>query len=227
MGRDRKTAVDEAEAVAGGGSLRLCAATRAVRDPEDLIRFVAGPDGTLVPDIARKLPGRGVWVSADRASVAAAVAGKAFARSLKRPVTVAADLAQIVEGLLARRALEALSLANKAGLVSIGFSQVEALLESGRAVAVLHGADAARDGCDKLDRKFKAIAGDQGRAIQIVDAFSIQQISLAMGRTNVVHAGLTEGGATTRFLNEAGRLLRYRSGIAAREDAPEQLCGGS
>lgn len=206
----------------GGGSLRLCAATRAARSPEDLIRFVAGPDGVLVPDLARKLPGRGVWVGADKASVTRAVAAKAFARSLKRPVEVAADLPEIVETLLARRALEALSIANKAGQVVVGFAQVDSLLDSGQAVALVHGNDAAEGGRDKLDRKFRAVSGAKNQPAPVVDAFAIQQISLAMGRTNVVHAGLIQGGATSRFLTEADRLVRYRTGIAVREATSEQ-----
>lgn len=226
MGRDLRTADVEAEPVAEGGSLRLCAATRAVRSPEDLIRFVAGPDGVVVPDVARKLPGRGVWVTADRASVAAAVKSNAFARSLKRQVKAAAELPDMVDRLLVRRTLDALSLANKAGLVAFGFDQVDALLDAGRAVGLVQGSDAAVGGRDKLERKFKAVSAAKAQPAVVVDAFSIAEISLAMGRTNVVHAGLVEGGATTRFLNEAGRVQRYRSGFEAGGDTPEQMRGG-
>lgn len=226
MGRDLRTADVEAEPVEEGGSLRLCAATRAVRSPDDLIRFVAGPDGVVVPDVARKLPGRGVWVTADRASVVAAVKSKAFARSLKRQVTAAPELPDMVDRLLVRRTLDALSLANKAGLVSFGFDQVDALLQAGRAIALVQGSDAAEGGRDKLERKFKAISAAKGQTATVVDAFSIAEISLAMGRANVVHAGLVEGGATTRFLNEAGRVQRYRSGFEAGGDPSGQMRGG-
>jgi predicted RNA-binding protein YlxR (DUF448 family) len=197
------------------GPLRRCIVTRAERSPDDLIRFVVDPGGSVVPDLARKLPGRGVWVTADRASVEAAVKANAFAKSLKQPVAVARDLPAAVETLCLKRVLEALSLANKAGLVSTGFEKVEALLESGRAAALLHGADAAADGRRRLDRKFAAIQQDRGQTAAIVDWLTIEQLSLAIGRSNVVHAGLKQGGATQRFLREAERLRRYRSGLGS------------
>ena len=152
---------DDGEAA---GSLRRCILTRVERDPADLLRFVADPEGRLVPDLSRKLPGRGVWVTADKASVAAAAETRAFAKSLKRAVTVALDLPQTVEALFVKRALEALSLANKAGLVTTGFEKVETLISGGRAAALLQGADAAEDGKRKLDRKFAAVQRDSGKA---------------------------------------------------------------
>ncbi len=209
----------EAEAAGDDASRRLCAATRLPRDPAELIRFVAAPDGSLVPDLARRLPGRGVWVTADRASLQQAVKIKAFARSLKRAVTVAADLPDVVEAQLLKRAMEALALANKAGAVSPGFEQVDALIGSGDAVALAHGSDAAAGGRAKLDRKFEAVQRDRGRQAPIVDVLTIEQMSLAMGRSNVVHAGLIHGGATERFLTEAERLKRFRSGICASGSA--------
>lgn len=195
------------------GPQRRCIVSRVERAPDDLIRFVVDPTGAVVPDLAQKLPGRGVWVTADRTSVAAAVKAKAFAKSLKRPVSVADDLPQAVDALSVKRALQALSLANKSGLVTTGFEKVDTLVARGRAVALVHGADAAEDGRGKLDRKFSAIQRDRGQTAHIVDWLTIEQLSLAIGRSNVVHAGLTQGGATKRFLNEAERLRRYRSGF--------------
>ena len=197
------------------GSLRRCILTRVERDPADLLRFVADPEGRLVPDLSRKLPGRGVWVTADKASVAAAVEAKAFTKSLKRAVAVSPDLPQLVETLFVRRTLEALSLANKAGLVTTGFEKVEALIGSRRAAALLQGVDAAADGKHKLDRKFAAVQRDSGKAGPVVDWLTIEQLSLAIGRSNVVHAALKQGGATQRFLREAERLRRYRSGFGS------------
>src|ERR1700761_8451417 len=107
------------------GRERLCVATRAVKPTDDMIRFVVGPDG-IVPDLKRKLPGRGVWVTASKAAVAEAVARKAFARSFKRDVKVAKDLAEQTEALLARAAVDALAIAGKAGDVPAGFAKVEA-----------------------------------------------------------------------------------------------------
>jgi len=196
------------------GSLRRCIVTRAERPPEDLIRFVAGPDGVIVPDLARRLPGRGVWVTAELAAVESAIKAKAFSKGLKRQVAASPDLAQAVDALILKRVLQALSLANKAGLVSSGFDKVEALVEGGRAAVLLHGFDAAAGGRQKLDRKFTAIQRDKGKVAPIVDWLTIEQLSLAIGRSNVVHAGLTNGGATKRFLSEAERLRRYRLGLS-------------
>lgn len=197
------------------GSLRRCIVTRRELPPDDLIRFVADPTGTIVPDINRKLPGRGVWVTGERAAVEAAVKANAFAKSLKRQVNVARDLPATLEALFVDRLLNALSLANKAGLVSTGSEKVEKLLDGGRAVALLHGLDGSLEGRRKLDAKFTAIQRDKGRSAPIVDWLTIEQLSLAMGRSNVVHAGLIQGGATTRFLSQAERLRRYRSGLSA------------
>jgi predicted RNA-binding protein YlxR (DUF448 family) len=197
------------------GSLRRCIVTRSELSPDDLIRFVVDPSGGIVPDIARKLPGRGVWVTGERSAIEAAVKANAFAKSLKRQVTVPPDLPQIIDALFVRRLLNALSLANKAGLVSTGAEKVEKLLDSGRAVALLHGSDGTSEGRRKLGRKFSAIQRDKGQPARVVDWLTIEELSLAMGRSNVVHAGLIQGGATKRFLSEAGRLRRYRSGLSA------------
>jgi len=197
------------------GSLRRCIVTRRELPPDDLIRFVADPSGTIVPDINRKLPGRGVWVTSERAAVEAAVKANAFAKSLKRQVNVSPDLPATLEALFVERLLNALSLANKAGLVSTGAEKVEKLLDGGRAVALLHGTDGSAEGRRKLDAKFTAIQRDKGRHAPIVDWLTIEELSLAIGRSNVVHAALIQGGATIRFLSQAERLRRYRSGLSA------------
>ena len=197
------------------GPLRRCIVTRSELPPDDLIRFVADPSGLIVPDIARKLPGRGVWVTGQRSAVEAAIKAGAFAKSLKRQVKVSPDLPEVIDALFVKRLLNAVSLANKAGLVHTGAEKVEKLLDGGRAVALLHGSDGTAEGRRKLDRKFTAIQRDKGQSTPIVDWLTIEELSLAMGRSNVVHAGLIQGGATKRLLSEAGRLRRYRSGLSA------------
>ena len=206
---------DQGEGRETAGSLRRCVVTRAERSPDDLLRFVVDPAGSIVPDLARKLPGRGVWVTADKITVSAAAAGNAFAKSLKRHVTVPPDLSDVVETLFVKRALDALSLANKAGVLTTGFEKVEKLLDGGRAFALVHGSDAAADGKGRLDRKFAAIGREKGLSGAVVDWLTIEELSLAIGRANVVHAGLKQGGATQRFLRQAERLQRYRSGLGA------------
>lgn len=201
-GRERKRAEE---------THRTCAVTRAERPIAELVRFVAGPDDVVVPDLAARLPGRGVWVTATHDQVAAAVKTRAFAKSLKKPVEVPADLADRVEALMMRRLGETLSLANKAGQVLTGFTKIEAALGSGSVIAVFHGTDASPDGCEKLDRRFQAVQRDLERPAPILACLTIEQMSLALGRANVVHAALDEGGAARRVLIEAERLLRYRS----------------
>lgn len=208
-----------------GGSVRLCIATREERHPDELIRFVVSPDGVIVPDLAKRLPGRGVWVSARREALEQAVKSKAFARSLKRPVTIEGDLPEAVDRLLAQRTLNALSLANKAGQVAYGFDQVDSIVTRDEAKALVHGCDAATGGRQKLDRKFEAIQRDRGKPALIIDCLTIQQMSLATGRSNVVHAAVIQGGAAKHFIREAERLQRYRSpsNVFTTELPPENL----
>jgi predicted RNA-binding protein YlxR (DUF448 family) len=216
---------------------RTCALTRQPLTPEDGLRFVAGPDGQIVPDVGRRLPGRGVWLSCSRDVVAEAARKGAFQRSLKRPVTVPENLPDVIEQLLLKRVIEALSLANKAGLVTTGFTKVEIAVQRGDCAFLLHASDAADDGVSKLDRKFAAVlAGfrpkepqngpesgpdDPGRVPgeklkqHVLDCLSSAELSLAMGRSNVVHAALARGGAATRFSREAERLRRYRAPASA------------
>jgi predicted RNA-binding protein YlxR (DUF448 family) len=197
--------------------VRTCVVTRAAHPPDELIRFVLDPDGRVVPDLANRLPGRGAWVVCNHHAVAAAVRSKAFARSLRRPATAAADLPDVVERLMLRRALDALSLAKKAGLAVTGFGRVEGAIVAGEAAILVHGADAADDGVERLDRKFKAVSRGLGRPAPIVRQLTIEQLSLAMGRSNVVHAALSRSGIATSFLKEATRLARYRTGQSGSE----------
>ena len=196
---------------------RTCALTRNPLTPDSGLRFVAGPDGVIVPDLGRRLPGRGVWLTCSRTVVAEAARKGAFQRSLKRPVTVPDGLADLIEQLLVKRAVEALSLANKAGLVTTGFTKVEIAVQRGNCAYLVHASDAAADGVEKLDRKFTAgFANGRNNANEhILDCLLSAELSLAMGRSNVVHAALARGGAATRFSREAGRLRRYRAPASA------------
>jgi uncharacterized protein len=189
------------------GTERFCAVSREVKPVAELIRFVVGPDG-VVPDLKRKLPGRGIWITASRATVAEAVKRKVFARGFRREVRVPPDLAELTERLIERAALEALGIAGKAGQAVTGFSKVEAALGRDRAVALVHAADAGADGIAKL-------AGALRRAdlkADIVDTFTSAQLDLALGRSNVVHAALLAGRASDTFLARARLLERFRTG---------------
>lgn len=193
------------------GPERMCAVSRQSLDLNLLIRFVLSPDGAVVPDLERRLPGRGVWIGCDRRLVEKAVKANTFTKSLKTRAEASSDLAERVDGLMVKRLMGTLSLANKAGIALSGFEKVSTALDKGPVAVVLHGAEASPDGRSKIDRKFKAIQGSRGLTASIVDVLSIDQMSLAIGRRSVVHAALTPGGLSERFLEEAERLTRYRS----------------
>lgn len=141
---------------------RRCALTRATRPKDELLRFVLGPDGTVVPDLKEKLPGRGVWLTAARDSVAEAVKRKVFGRSLKAEAKAPEGLADRIDRLLADAALGALGLTNKAGEVVFGAARVEEAIGKGRVLALIHASEAADDGRRKLDGKFRGMGGNAG-----------------------------------------------------------------
>jgi predicted RNA-binding protein YlxR (DUF448 family) len=200
----------------GTDPVRRCVVTRAHRPKDDLIRFVLGPDSSVVPDLKEKLPGRGVWLTAAHDAVAEAVKRKAFGRALKAEAKPAEGLAEHVDTLLAEAALGALAMANKAGEVVFGHAKVEEALGKGRVLALIHARDAAEDGCRKLDGKARSVT--EGRGIPAVRAFSADELGLASGRSNVIHAALIQGGAARKFLAAASRVERYRKGSAAFAD---------
>jgi uncharacterized protein len=202
--------------------LRLCAVSRERKPADDLLRFVLGPDGTIVPDLARRLPGRGVWVDGTREAVEAAARRNAFSRSLKEPVSVPGDLAALVDRLMVKRLGEAVSIANKAGLLTPGFTKVDELIARGKVAILIHAADAAEHGRAKLDGKFKALIGVQRATELTVTELAGTELDLAIGRSNVVHAAASEGGASRRILQEATRLRRYRSADSARQPPNRQ-----
>lgn len=199
---------------AGESPLRTCVVSRRQDTPANLLRFVVAPDGTIVPDIDCRLPGRGVWTCLDRKTVETAVRTRAFNKGMKRETQIATDLPDLVERLLLQRALTSLSMCNKAGLALAGFTKVENAIAEGSLGVLLHGEGGSADGIDKLDRRFNAMCRDLGRVPRIIRSFTIEQMSLALGRSNVVHAALKMGGAAQHFLTQVERLDRYRTGTA-------------
>jgi predicted RNA-binding protein YlxR (DUF448 family) len=185
-----------------------------VEPPEGLIRFVAGPDGHIAPDVTGKLGGRGVWVSGTRFAVAEAAKRNLFAKSLKRQTKVPANLADLVEVQLAERLRQALSFAAKAGVAVFGFAKIEAALERGEIIALVEATDAAADGSTKLRRKHRAVAAASGRAAPILQLLTSDDLGLAFARSNVIHIGLSAGGQTQSVLREAERLQRYRQVVS-------------
>ena len=189
---------------------RLCIVAREVKPVAELIRFVVAPDGAVVPDLKRKLPGRGVWVTANRAAVAAAVGRRAFARGFKREVRAAPDLADVTEKLIERAVLDALAIALKAGQVVTGYAKVEAALAHGPVVALIRATEASPDGVRKLDAVLRRRYGDDADGPAVINMLETAQLDLAMGRSNVVHAALLAGAASAGFLARCRDLERFR-----------------
>jgi uncharacterized protein len=198
----------------GAGAERFCVATRTVKPVDELIRFVVGPDG-VVADVKRKLPGRGLWITADRTTLKDAITKKLFARGFKRDVRVAPELVEQTERLLVRSALDALAIAGKSGLVAAGFGKAEAALNRERVIGLVHAAEAKPDGMSKLRSALRQ--REDGETIAVVTTFTSAQLDLALGRANVVHAALLAGPASDTFLARLQRLERFRIGKAGSD----------
>jgi predicted RNA-binding protein YlxR (DUF448 family) len=180
------------------GTERFCAATGEVKPVDEMIRFVLGPDSVAVPDLKRRLPGRGIWITATRQALGAAIARKAFARSFKRDVRLAPDLVEITERLIEQAALDALAMSHKARRVAIGFAKADVALLRNRVVGLLNAADAASDGTRKLVACLHR--REDAADIAVIDAFTSVQLDLALGRSNVIHAALLAGPESATFL---------------------------
>jgi predicted RNA-binding protein YlxR (DUF448 family) len=201
-------------------TVRMCAVTRQVRPIDELIRFVVSPQGEVIPDLKRKLPGRGLWVSASRHAVAEAVRRNHFSKGFRRDVRVAPMLVSDTEALLVRSAVEALAMAAKAGQVISGFGKVEDALRQRQAQgrtqasiqALIHASDGAVDGIRKLDAIVRQNSGinDESNQFPVVTALTSEQLDLALGRSNVIHAALLAGPASKTFLSRSHILVRYR-----------------
>lgn len=207
------------------GTERMCAVTRQVAPIDDLIRFVLSPAGEAVPDLKRKLPGRGLWVSLSRATVADAARRNVFARGFKREVQVSKTLADDVERLMIRGASEALAMAAKAGQVVSGFSKVEGAIEGRQAVALIHATDGSLDGIRKLNAKLAAVRREnsvESGDFPIISVLTTDELDLALGRANVVHAALLAGPASKTFLARCQTLTRFRGTDGGHDGGNDQ-----
>lgn len=208
---------------------RFCVATRTVRPLSELIRFVAAPDGRVVPDLKRTLPGRGAWVTAKRNVLTQALRRGALQRALGGGVTVPADLPAVTERLLEKAVLDALAIAHKAGQVAAGCTKVTDALGLGTVLALIHAREAAADGVRK-------IAAAQRRAeaapIATIETFASAELDLALARPNVIHAALLSGHASAAVLERWRSLDRFRNdsadetgGEEARTTDPDPALG--
>ena len=191
---------------------RRCIATGEVQPKRGLIRFAVSPDGIIVPDILEKLPGRGIWVSAERDALDKAVSKGLFARAARQSVTVPDTLADDVEAQLTRRVTDGISMARKAGQAVAGFEKVKDWLGGDEARILFQASDGSERGKSKLHPP-----GGRG---SFFDVLSASELGLSFGRERVIHAALGFGGLTERIREDAIRLSGVRvlgSGKAAEE----------
>jgi uncharacterized protein len=188
---------------------RTCIVTRKPQPVDGLIRFVRGPNGAAVPDLAQRLPGRGVWITSSATVLLQAVEKKLFSRAFKAETRAGATLVDDVRELLKRRALQGLSLANKSGRLVAGFEKVLAALDNGKVAILISAADGAADGIGKLSAKARAIAASGGRRAHHITLFTADELSLSLGRSRVIHACLEVSGVTNAVLRDCARLAGY------------------
>lgn len=193
------------------GPQRTCIVTREKRAPDDMIRFVAGPDASVVADLKRNLPGRGVWVTCAKDLVAQAVRKQLFARGLKTQAKAAETLPEDIDRLLEKEALQALSIVNKAGGVTCGAAKIEQSIDRGFVEFLTHARDGSPDGTRKLNQRVARQRGVPPDQVETVDLFESAQLDLALGRTNVIHAAVKRGPAAEFFLSRCRRLTAYRT----------------
>lgn len=176
-----------------------------VMDEARLVRFVAGPGGVVTPDLARKLPGRGLWVAAERASVEQAARKNLFSRAAKAKLNAPPDLADQVERLLKKRLLDGLGLARRAGDLISGFEKVATAIASGKAAWLVEACDGARDG----RRKMLAVARKSPAPPRLIGLFSSEELGLALGGENVIHTAFLAGRGADRWTSDVLRLSGF------------------
>jgi predicted RNA-binding protein YlxR (DUF448 family) len=184
--------------------------TGEVMPEERLVRFVAGPDGVVTPDVARKLPGRGLWVEAKRESVETAVKRGGFSRAAKAKLIAPADLADHVERLLFQRLLNGLGLARRSGDLTLGFEKSAAAIEGGKVAWMVEASDGSADGRRKLLQSARRAAALNLRSPQLLGVFCGEELSLALGLGNVIHVGFLAGRAADRWTTDVERLSGFR-----------------
>ncbi|MCH8166563.1 MAG: RNA-binding protein [Proteobacteria bacterium] len=194
---------------------RRCIASGESGPTGRLIRFVLGPEAVVVPDLAARLPGRGVWLTAERALVERAVAKGLFSRAFKAPAAAPGDLADRLEALLARRLIDLIGLARKAGQAVTGFEKVRARLKEGAAGVLVQASDGAADGKAKLARMAGGVPGE----VRVIEVLDSTELGLAFGRDFAIHAALDRGGFADRVIAEAERLGGLRPAGAMTDRA--------
>lgn len=208
-------------------AVRTCIVSRMAMPADQMIRFVLDPEGNVVPDLRRRLPGRGVWVTARREMLAVAEKKRLFARGFRSEVRVEPDLAGRVAALLEQAALQALSFARKAGEVVAGFAKVEAAIARDPVVAMLQASEAGPDGRQKIEAALRRRFGAEN-VVPTLRIFRSEQLDLAFGRSNVIHAALLAGRASENALERVAALARFQGedGLVGVGDDPSNRTAG-
>lgn len=192
--------------------LRRCLASDQVKDPALMIRFVLSPEAVVTPDVVGKLPGRGVWVSADRVSLETAIEKRAFARGFKSNAKIEGDLIALTERLLARRVLGLITMARKSGVIAMGFDQVQSMAREASIAFRLEASDGSPDGRGKIRTLSKAINRELGQEDPyVIGCFDALQLGAALARDSVVHAAIKPGGLARSLRLEVLRLSGFRA----------------
>ena len=190
-----------------GARERKCIVTGEVRAEAQLIRFAVSPDGQVTPDVAAKLPGRGIWVSADRAILERAIAKNHFSKAAKANVKADPSLPDLVEKQLVQRMMGDLGMARRSGAIVTGFDSIKQALEGrSKPGLLIEASDGAADG----RRKVLNFARAQGIQPPVLDCLTCDELSLALGLGNVIHAALKAGPLAQKLMFEAGRLAGFR-----------------
>ena len=200
-GREKETEIAE----------RRCLVTGEVQPKAGLIRFVLGPEGMVAPDLAEKLPGRGFWLTADRAIIERAVAKGLFSRGAKAPAKPPEGLVDLLEAGLARRVVDLVSLGRKSGRAVAGFEKVKHWLAAGKVKVLLQASDGSERGKGKLWTPEGA---------RWFGCLTASELGLAFGRDHVIHSALSRGGIADKVIRDAGRLngLRGQSAVRAGKE---------
>lgn len=199
-------------------AVRRCIASGELLPKRRLIRFVAGPRGQVVPDLAGRLPGRGLWLSPRRDMLEKACARNLFARAAKAPLRASDDLVGQVDRLLVRRCLDLFGLAKRAGQVVSGYEKVSSWLAAGKLGLLVQAVDAAEDG----RRRLRAMAAARAPEVPVVELFTREELGQALGRDNWVHVAIAPGGVARQLIDETARLAALRG---RPEDPDRGGCG--
>ncbi|WP_119167437.1 RNA-binding protein [Algihabitans albus] len=208
------------------GPQRRCLVTRASRLKGGLLRFVVSPEGMLVPDLSEKLPGRGLYVTPDRALLETAIAKKLFAKAARQTVEVPEDLPARVDELLRRRALDLIGFAKRAGQAVAGFDRVKSWIEQGRAALVVQAADGSEGSRQRLAGIAAAVGEtlpeSAGHHPKLVEMFGQAELGAAFGRTTAVHVAIAPGGLAKQLTSTTEQILSYETAAAAQKAAASE-----